>query len=290
MRWSGVCRKLLFTVLCLTVFEFLIFGVETRDPPSCETAFATPRNTSDSPPSASAEDPAFQSNNYDNLLYGIPGPADTIIERKGYALGFYLQHKQAGWVSYKLTRWEVTTRIAKRNDRFKADPEAAGGSAKPSDYTKSGYDRGHLAPAADMLFSHQTMIDSFYMSNISPQAPMFNRGVWKKLEAQIRAFAVAEDEIYVVTGPVLPTEKTITIGESEVTVPKYFYKVVYDITPPQKMIAFVLPNEPSKRPLKDFAVTVDHVEKLTGLDFFSPVPEPEQSQMEATITIDAWAW
>lgn len=119
---------------------------------------------------------------------------------------------------------------------------------------------------------------------------MFNRGIWKKLEAQIRAFAVAEDEIYVVTGPVLPSEKTITIGESKVTVPKYFYKVVYDITPPQKMIAFVLPNEPSKRPLKDFAVTVDYVEGLTGLDFFSLVPEPEQSRLESTFSIEAWTW
>lgn len=227
---------------------------------------------------------------YDNLTLGAPGEADIVIDRIGFALGYVDEHKQSAWVIYKMTRSEVETKVAKRTDRFKADPSIPTGSAHPDDYRKSGYDRGHLAPAADMAWSEQAMTDSFYMSNIAPQKPAFNRGIWAKLEAQVRAFAVAEEEIYVVTGPVLPREKTITIGANAVTVPSHFYKVVYDLTPPCKMIAFVLPNEGSSRPLSDFAVTVDAVEELTGLDFFPLLPKEEQEKLESTITIQAWQW
>ena len=123
-----------------------------------------------------------------------------------------------------------------------------------------------------MAFSVQTMADSFFFSNMSPQVPAFNRGIWKRLEEQVRKFALQEGEIMVVTGPVLPKEKSITIGNNKVTVPDRYYKVVYDLTPPQKMIGFIIPNNGSTRPLQDFAVTVDAVEKETGLNFFSLVP------------------
>ena len=113
-------------------------------------------------------------------------------------------------------------RAAKRGDDFRPDPAVPTGSATPQDYTRSGYDRGHLAPAADMSFSVKTMSESFYMSNMSPQAPQFNRGIWSKLEKQVRHFATKEKRIVVVTGPILPVEKTITIGANKVTVPQYF--------------------------------------------------------------------
>ena len=134
------------------------------------------------------------------------------------------------------------------------------------------------------------MSESFYMSNMSPQKPQFNRGIWKSLEEQVRSFAVSDKEIYVVTGPVLPETKTITIGANKVTVPGKYYKVVFDLTPPQKMIGFILPNEGSDKPLKDFAVTVDVVEEATGLDFFSLVPQPTQEQLESTISVEGWKW
>lgn len=227
---------------------------------------------------------------YDNLASGIPGKADTIIDRPGYALGYIEKHEQPAWVVYKLTRSEVRAKAVKRTNRFAEDPEIPTGSATAADYRRSGYDRGHLAPAADMAFSWQTMKDSFYYSNMSPQRPQFNRGIWKELEEQVRLFAVREGEIYVVTGPVLPNEKTIMIGPNRVTVPSRFYKVVFDVTPPRKMIGFILPNEGSKADLRTFAVTVDKVEEVTGLDFFSTVPQPEQEQLERTITMENWDW
>lgn len=227
---------------------------------------------------------------FDNLSYGVPGTADTIVEREGYALGYIEKHEQPAWVQYIMTADEVSRRAAKRGDDFRPDPEIPTGSATPQDYTRSGYDRGHLAPAADMSFSVRTMSESFYMSNMSPQAPQFNRGIWSKLEKQVRHFAKRERRIVVVTGPILPKEKTITIGANRVTVPEFYYKVIYDTTPPEKMIGFVLPNKGSKADLRTFAVTVDRVEELTGLDFFSEVPQPKQEQLERTITVESWDW
>ena len=227
---------------------------------------------------------------YDNLTLGVPGLADTIIEREGYALGYIEKHEQSAWVQYVLTADEVSHATVNRSDDFRADPCVPTGSATPQDYTRSGYDRGHLAPAADMAYSDQTMSDSFYMSNMSPQTPQFNRGIWSKLEKQVRHFATREKRIVVVTGPILPAEKTITMDARLMLVVSDNYKAIYDTTPPEKMIAFVLPNRGSNTDLRTFVVTVDYVEELTGLDFFPLLPQPLQEELESSIDISAWDW
>ena len=222
-----------------------------------------------------------QTPQYDNLSFGVPGKADIIIDRPGYALGYIEYHEQPAWVIYIMTQTEATTKAAKRTNKFRSDPEIPTGSATTGDYRRSGYDRGHLAPAADMAFSGQTMADSFFMSNMSPQKPAFNRGIWKDLEALVRYFAITEREIVVVTGPILPKEKTVTIGANKVTVPTHYYKVIFDLTPPRKMIGFILPNEGSNQPLAAFAVTVDAVEKATGLNFFQRFQKKNRKGLNA---------
>ena len=251
--------KLRWNFLLLIYILFSLFGLSAAEPPQ-----------------------------YDNLALGIPGKCDTLIDRPGYALGYIEYHEQAAFVIYKLTAREALTKEALRTNRFRSDPEIPTGSATTADYRRSGYDRGHLAPAADMAFSVQTMADSFFMSNMSPQKPAFNRGIWKRLEGQVRQIAIREKAIYVVTGPILPKKKTVTIGANQVTVPTHYYKVIFDLTPPWKMIGFILPNEGSDRPLEDFAVTVDVVEKATGLDFFSALPKAVQERLESTISVSAW--
>ena len=251
--------KLRWNFLLLIYILFSLFGLSAAEPPQ-----------------------------YDNLALGIPGKCDTLIDRPGYALGYIEYHEQAAFVIYKLTAREALIKEAQRTNRFRRDPEIPTGSATTADYRRSGYDRGHLAPAADMAFSVQTMADSFFMSNMSPQKPAFNRGIWKRLEEQVRQIAIREKAIYVVTGPILPKKKTVTIGANQVTVPTHYYKVIFDLTPPRKMIGFILPNEGSDRPLEDFAVTVDAVEKATGLDFFSALPKAVQERLESTISVSAW--
>lgn len=225
---------------------------------------------------------------YDNLLLGAPGEADVVVDRVGYALGYLEQHKQPGWVIYRLTSEEAEIYAGERIGTFRKDPKIPRG-ASAADYIGSGYDMGHLAPAADMAWSEKAMGESFYLSNVSPQDPAFNGGIWKKLENRVRIWALEEGELYVVTGPILPVNPSRTIGANKVTVPEYFYKVIYDPTPPEKMIGFIIPNAESNRELWEYAVTVRTVEQVTGLNFFPNLNPNKQAKLESE-KLDLTLW
>ncbi|MPN24549.1 Nuclease [bioreactor metagenome] len=224
------------------------------------------------------------------LTLGVPGMTDVVLDRRGYALGYSEKHEQPLWVAYRLTADEVRSRSVKRTDDFRVDPYISTGSARLEDYAKSGYDRGHLAPAADMGWSEKSMSESFYFSNMSPQNAEFNRGIWRKLEAKVRDWAVEHGELYVVTGPVAPQSSKV-IGNNRVAVPQACYKVIYaPKAKPPAMIGFVIPNSGSDRRLHEYAVTVDAVESMTGLNFFSKVDGPLQDRLESFYTLESWSW
>jgi len=216
-------------------------------------------------------------------------PQDIIIDHTGYSLLYNEKHEQANWVAYQLTK-EETVKIVERTDKFLPDPLVKTKSANDKDYSGSSYDRGHLAPASDMGWSSTTMAESFYYSNMSPQDPSFNRGIWKRLEELVRTWAIEIDTIYVVTGPVLTTELT-SIGSNKVSVPKYFYKVILDYSEPNiKGIGFIISNSGSSDPLQYYAVTIDSVQKFTGIDFFPLLPDDQEKLIESNLTINDWTW
>jgi len=217
----------------------------------------------------------------------LPIPANDVVRHTYYTLSYNENYEQANWVYYSLTDSMILNSGQERSNNFKMDKSVVSISAKSSDYTNSGYDRGHLCPAGDMGFSEVAMQESFLMSNISPQVPDFNRGIWKKLESTVRDWAKKERQLYVVTGPVFRDHKGL-IGKEEVLVPGHYFKIIYDPTDKQKMIAFVLPNEKSDRPLTDFAVTVDKAEQLTGFDFFSQLPDDLENKLEGTVQLAGW--
>ena len=227
---------------------------------------------------------------YDNLKVGVPGfDCDVIIDRAGYALGYSEKYEQPLWVTYLLTPEEVKSKKAKRSGDFRSDPAIPYGSAELADYKGSHYDRGHLAPAADMSFSLQAMSESFYMSNMSPQLPEFNRGAWKDLEEKVREFAANSNGIYVVSGPIFDSGKTITIGANKVGVPDKYYKVLLDVNSlSPKAIGFILPHRELTRPLQDYAVTVDAVEQITQLNFFDQLDPDDEKKLERHCDYQAW--
>ncbi len=215
------------------------------------------------------------------------GDDDHIVFHKHYILSYNEDHEQADWVAYELTEEKVRG-TARRVDRFREDPFVITGSAVPGDYRGSGFDRGHLAPAADMKITDRAMSESFYMSNMSPQTPSFNRGIWNRLEGMVRQWALANESIYVVTGPVLE-EGLSAIGDNEVSVPRYYYKVILDYTEPElKGIAFLMPNEGSSLPVEEFAVTIDEVEQRTGINFFPALPDEMEPLLEGFYDISLW--
>lgn len=227
----------------------------------------------------------------ENTKYGYPCKTVSICQRKGYALGYSDKHKQPLWVSYELTRSQVVTRVCTRSDKFRPDPYFTN-SPSLLDYKNSGYDRGHLAPAADMHWDPEAMHDSFYLSNMSPQVPGFNRGIWKQLEEWVRRTASNEVSVFVITGPIFYTNRIHkAIGKiNKITVPDAYYKIIYDETPPVKMIGFILNNQPSTNSLDTFTCTVDDIEKVTGLDFFSLLNEDKEQKLESTVNTNDWSW
>lgn len=217
----------------------------------------------------------------------LPVPSNNLVKHTYYSLSYNEKNEQANWVYYSLTDSMVIRGGEERSNKFKVDKLVPTGSAKSADYIKSGYDRGHLCPAADMDFNPVAMEESFLMSNICPQAPDFNRGIWKELETEVRKWAKKEHKIVVVTGPVFNDNKG-TIGPDNVLVPGYFFKIIYEETDRPKIIAFVFPNRKSDRPLTDFAVTIDEAEKLTGFDFFSQLPDELETKLESRVDLSGW--
>lgn len=214
---------------------------------------------------------------------------DKIITHTGYSFLYNETHEQANWVAYELTK-EETNKLFERTNKFISDPKVKTGTASDKDYEGSGYDRGHLAPASDMGWSSTTMAESFFYSNMSPQTPSFNRGIWKKLEELVRTWAIENNTVYIVTGPVL-TNDLQTIGPNKVSVPNYYYKVVLDYSEPNiKGIGFILPNIDSKIQLQYYAVSIDSVEKLTGINFFPLLQSEQEEFIEKTLCIKCWSW
>ena len=210
-----------------------------------------------------------------------------VISHLAYTLEYSETHEQAYWVAYELTASEVSG-AHKRSNNFRPDQKIRTGSAALSDYRGSGYDRGHLAPAGDMKWSSTAMSESFFMSNMSPQDPGFNRGIWKKLESNVRSWAEQNGSIFVVTGgilePILPS-----IGGNRVAIPRYFYKVVLDYQQPGvKAIGFILPNQKSSQPFASYAVSIDAVEARTGIDFFPKLPDEIEPRVESEFNMRDW--
>ncbi len=219
-----------------------------------------------------------------NMADCLPLGGGEVVRHQCYILGYSEEHEQALWVYYTPCLGKGREKASRTND-FREDPAVETGSAVPEDYKSSGYDKGHLCPAGDMTLSPEAMSETFFMSNMSPQEPSFNRGIWKKLEEQVRAWGIRET-IWVVTGPVFKDFKG-EIGANGVTVPGYYYKVVYSPSR-REMIGFILPNEQSKRPIVDYVVSVDSVEVFTGLDFFSQLPDSLENRLEAASDIKKW--
>lgn len=209
-----------------------------------------------------------------------------VIYHSNYILSYSKQYKQSYWVAYELTDNECVKNYT-RKDNFIKDPKLSSYMATENDYKYSGYDKGHLAPVIDMLSSKTSMYESFYMTNISPQKPSFNRGIWKTLETQVHEWAIVYDKVYIITGAIL-NNKLKCIGNG-VAIPNYYYKIVLrEKNKKLYVIAFILKNSKSSKNIKTFIVSVDKIESLTGIDFFPNVNSITEKNMEKGIKLNEW--
>jgi endonuclease G, mitochondrial len=245
-----------------------------------------------------------------NCFGGLPvdtlgdvGPTE-LIARQGYVLEHSDVDKIPLWVCESVTAGQLSGHVARRN-QFKADPDIKGSKAYPGDYAGSGYDRGHQAPAGNQTRDPELKDQTFYMSNMAPQRPSLNRGIWKLLEDRTRAWVTRYGYAYEWTGPIrcVPhSERPLaraairsaaaescerrTIGRNEIAVPLYFYKIV--LVPDQsawRAIAFVLPNTDFKPPyrLESYIKSIDWIEQQTGIEFMPNIALHERRALKSGV-------
>jgi len=202
---------------------------------------------------------------------------ESLLDHRYFKIAYDCRHNCPVWVYYKLTKDQVLEEQAERRNNFHEDDLLNSCTPSSDNYAGTGYDRGHLCPAEDMDHSQKAMDETFVMTNISPQAPKFNRGIWKHLESFIRTTAIEEEALYIVKGTILgENNKRIPGG---ISIPKYFYATFInkEIT---KSWAYIFENKESQDPLQNNKISIDSLEKITNIDFFYSVNDKTENLLE----------
>ena len=216
---------------------------------------------------------------------GTPAQAK---EYKGFTVNFNTSNRTPNYVCWELLGTETDGSSSRAHEKFWQDEEIKN-CPKTSDYTHSGYDRGHLYPAADAKWDAESMSQCFSMANISPQVHALNAGAWKTLEDKERLWAKRDSAIIIIAGPIYQSEDKLRIGQAGVRVPSAYFKVLlapYVDNP--RAIAFVYPNEQCPGNMQNYSQSVDYVESITGFDFFSSLPDEIENKIESTYSFKEW--
>ena len=222
----------------------------------------------------------------------IPAPLNNVpeqlLKRTGYTASYNCNTLIPNWVAWCLTAGHTEGDVKRPRKAFAEDEEVNAPRADDWDYYNSGFDRGHLCPAADNKWNEKAMLESFLFTNICPQNHNLNCGDWSELENACRKWAKRYGCIYIVSGPILYKTKHKTIGKHKVTVPEAFFKVVLRMGEQPCAIGFIYKNQAGNRPKGDYVNTVDEVERITGIDFFHTLPDELENSIEATANLNDW--
>lgn len=216
---------------------------------------------------------------------------EVCLERMGYTVSFNPKTNIPNWVAWELNADKLIERES-RSDKFVPDPDIEEWKAITTDeYKGSGWDRGHMCPAGDNRWHWRAMDESFYMTNICPQNHNLNRGDWKELEEACRRWAATES-VYIVCGPILyKSPKYGYIGDKhQIRVPDAFFKVVLTGVESgrPRAIGFIYKNETGNYKRDKYVNSIDEVERITRLDFFSALPDRIEECIEATYDLAEW--
>ena len=214
---------------------------------------------------------------------------DIILTHTGFIISYNAEARLPEWVAYELTADETRGDVDRDESVFRMDPTYKGTQAMREDYFDSGWTRGHMACAADFQWDEDAMNDTFYLTNICPQDEELNKGDWNYLEKQVRRWARDYGKVWVVSGPIVGTNRYGIIGDRGVTVPDSFFKAVLaENRGKYHAIAFVMDNDDKRYWLDDCAMTVDELEDITGLDFFPLLPDEVEKNVESRLTLSFW--
>jgi endonuclease G len=186
------------------------------------------------------------------------------------------------WTAYQLLPSQLHG-SARRPSHFHQDTGLASPGARDSDYRLSGFSRGHMVPAEDLAFCDAAIRESFLLSNTAPQKQSLNAGRWRQLENAVREIAARSESVIVFTGPIFDSSQIEHIGSGEIAVPTHFFKTILAIGAGTKLLyAAIVPNaDQVNGALNQYAATVNEVELLTGLDFYSALEDAEEEHLES---------
>lgn len=215
--------------------------------------------------------------------------SEQIIQHTAMTISYNLKWNLPNWVAYTLTSAETTGEYGRKNT-FYPDPNIKHNPVVTQDYSHSGYDRGHMAPAADMKWSEQAMLESFYTTNICPQNPNLNRGDWNDLEEMARDWANKYDSIHIACGPIFGDCFDAIGTERRIVVPQFFFKVFLRQKPNGEWtsIGFVMPNTETSKPIMTYMMTIDEIEQMAEIDFFYQLPDEIEEKVESDYNISDW--
>lgn len=230
---------------------------------------------------------------YEDLEQPAPiiGKREVLIFKNQYIVSYNTETLCPNYVCWILTEDRIRGNV-KRTDDFYGDPALnEENRVETTDYNGSGYDRGHMCPAGDNKNSETVMRESFAMTNICPQANNLNRGDWNELESKCRDWVKKYGTLYICCGPIFDSKNPKKIGKRKnlkISVPDRFFKVVLCLDDNPKAIGFVYPNNDTNKPMRSYAVSVDEVEKITGIDFYPQLDDAEEKALEAKCNPSEW--
>lgn len=204
-----------------------------------------------------------------------------IIEYSGYTVSYNEENRIPVWVAYELTRDETSGTITRSGKKFRPDERVSAVQADDNDYRNSGWSRGHMAPAGDFKWDEKAMLDTFYFTNCCPQDEKLNSGSWNVLENKVRTWAREFGSVFVVTGPIVGRNKNGKIGNHNVVVPDAFFKaVLVNADGGYHGIGFVMLNTSESQRLRDSYLSINELEKITGLDLFPHLSNPVEDVVD----------
>lgn len=266
-------KNTLYIIVLVALSIALYASQKDSNVPQTEKADASVVNDADEAKPHKAE----------RMLLPAYGKDEMLVEHKGYTLVYNKKLNTPKWVAWTLTADETYGDVP-RSTKFYADPQIPTSYRVDwYDYKESGYDRGHMCPSGDNKWDALAMKECFYMSNMCPQVPSLNSGSWKTLETACRDWARNEGEIYIVCGPVYKRGKHEMIGiDHAIAVPEGFFKVVLTLREGnEKAVGFYYRNDTSKQPMNKVAMSVDEVEKITGIDFYPSLDDALEERLES---------
>ena len=280
-------KKRLRMSLCTvaTVCLFVTCGMSGSN--KTQTAEST-EHTESAEAAETAESGATAAHDYE-LPAMRSGSGELILRREGYTVSYNSETKQPNWVAWHLTANHVDGPYKRKGVSFAEDEEVAEPRATLNDYRSSGYDRGHMCPSGDCRWSEKAQHESFLLTHVCPQVHGLNSGDWNEMEMQCRRWAETYGDLYIVCGPVLYSKsRHKTIGRGKVVVPEAFFKVVLRSGRDTAAIGFIYKNESGNRSKASYMNSVDEVERITGYDFFSALPDETERRVEAKADPDEW--